>query len=150
MGAALFYHLTRSAPETLLPILIGKSLQAGWRVELRGSHRAALERLDESLWQGDGFLPHGLSGGPHDGLQPVLLTLAGQGGANNPSCLITVHGAELTAEECAPLERTCILFDGNDQQVALPRAREQWRLLTKSGLEAQYWSEESGKWARKQ
>ncbi|AGT07846.1 DNA polymerase III subunit chi [Paracoccus aminophilus] len=149
MGAALFYHLTRSAPEVLLPVLIGKSLHAGWRVELRGAHLPALERLDESLWLGDGFLPHGLAGGPHDSLQPVLLTLVGQGATNNPSCLITLHGAEVAAEDCAPLERTLILFDGNDPE-ALERARAQWRLLTKAGVSAEYWSEASGKWERKQ
>ncbi len=163
MGYALFYHLTRSAPEMLLPMLIGKSLAAGWRVELRGTHRGALERLDESLWQGEGFLPHGLSGGPHDALQPVLLTTAAQGGgqaaggqtaagqgaANSPACLMTVHGAEVAAAECLALERTCILFDGNDPE-ALDRARAQWRLLKQGGVEAQYWSEEGGRWERKQ
>ncbi len=86
MGSALFYHLTRSAPEMLLPMLVGKSLAAGWRVELRGTQLPALERLDESLWQGEGFLPHGLAGGPHDALQPVLLTTGGQGGVNAASC----------------------------------------------------------------
>lgn len=149
MGSALFYHLTRSAPEMLLPMLVGKSLAAGWRVELRGTHLPALERLDESLWQGDGFLPHGLSGGPHDAQQPVLLTTGGQGGVNAASCLMAVHGADVSAEECLKLERTCILFDGNDPQ-ALDHARAQWRLLKQGGVEAQYWSEEGGRWERKQ
>ncbi|WP_312524998.1 DNA polymerase III subunit chi [Paracoccus sp. (in: a-proteobacteria)] len=149
MGAALFYHLTRSAPEALLPILLSKSLAAGWRVELRSAHRGALERLDESLWQGDGFLPHGLAGGPFDAQQPVLLTQNRQEGVNQPSCLMVVHGAEVTPEDCRPLERSCILFDGNDPE-ALDRARAQWRLLTQAGIEAQYWSEASGRWERKQ
>lgn len=152
MGSALFYHLTRSAPEMLLPMLVGKSLAVGWRVELRGTQRHALERLDESLWQGDGFLPHGLAGGPHDALQPVLLTVTGaegQGAANDPACLMAVHGAEVAPEECLRLERTCILFDGNDPQ-ALDLARAQWRLLKQAGVEAQYWSEEGGRWERKQ
>ena len=78
MGNALFYHLTRSPAESLLPTLIGKSLAAGWHVELRGTDPARMERLDLHLWQGDGFLPHGLAGGPHDARQPVLLTVAGQ------------------------------------------------------------------------
>lgn len=160
MGAALFYHLTRSAPETLLPVLIGKSLAAGWRVELRGASRARQEALDSRLWQGDGFLPHGLEGGPHDARQPVLLTVAASGddpsgGAagrrapNQPHCLISVHGAAVAPDECAPLERTLILFDGNDP-AALDHARGQWRLLTKAGIAAEYWSEASGRWERKQ
>lgn len=151
MGAALFYHLTRSAPETLLPVLIGKSLAAGWRVELRGVSDADQRALDGRLWQGDGFLPHGMAGGAHDARQPVLLTVAGSAiaAANRPNCLIAVQGAAVTAEECQPLERTLILFDGNDP-AALDHAREQWRLLTKSGISAEYWSEASGKWERKQ
>lgn len=151
MGAALFYHLTRSAPETLLPVLIGKSLTAGWRVELRGVSVASQQALDTRLWQGEGFLPHGMAGGPHDARQPVLLTVAGGEAAatNRPNCLIAVQGAAVTPEECQPLERTLILFDGNDP-AALDYARGQWRLLTKSGLSAEYWSEASGKWERKQ
>lgn len=93
MGAALFYHLTRSAPETLLPVLIGKSLDAGWRVELRGRSAGTLAALDQRLWQGEGFLPHGLAGGPHDARQPVLLTLPDQPATNLPACLIAIEGS---------------------------------------------------------
>lgn len=148
MGAALFYHLTRSTPERLLPTLIGKSLDAGWRVELRGTDPAMLDMLDQALWQGDGFLPHGLGGSEYDARQPVLLTLPGQGAANGPSCLITVGGAEVEVAECAAMERSCILFDGNDP-VALERARAQWRSLTAGGISAEYWSEADGRWQRK-
>ncbi|AUH63007.1 DNA polymerase III subunit chi [Paracoccus zhejiangensis] len=148
MGNALFYHLTRSPAEQLLPVLIGKSLQAGWRVELRATTRDRLERLDERLWQGDGFLPHGLAGGPHDARQPVLMTVAGQAAGNNPSCLMALDGAEVTPEECGGLQRACILFDGNDPE-ATSRARDQWRALTGAGVTAEYWSEDGGGWERK-
>lgn len=148
MGNALFYHLTRSPAEALLPVLIGKSLQAGWRVELRATGRDRLERLDERLWQGDGFLPHGLAGGPHDARQPVLMTVAGRAAANAPACLMALDGAEVGAAECAGLERACILFDGNDP-AATDRARQQWRVLTGAGVTAEYWSEEGGGWERK-
>ena len=155
MGSALFYHLTRSTPETLLPVLIGKSHQAGWRVELRGPARDRMEHLDQRLWLGDGFLPHGLAGGPHDARQPVLLTVAPadgtemQGAANLPSCLLAEHGAGVRPGDCTALERTCILFDGNAPD-ALNRARQQWRDLTGAGVTADYWSEASGKWERRQ
>lgn len=154
MGAALFYHLTRSPADALLPVLIGKSLAAGWRVELRGASSGAQEQLDRLLWQGQGFLPHGLAGGPHDSRQPVLLTVVAPGrppgpAANGASCLITVEGVEIHPEESAVLERSCILFDGNDPG-ALERARVQWRALKAAGVEAQYWSEDSGRWERRQ
>ncbi|MBP8931042.1 MAG: DNA polymerase III subunit chi [Paracoccus sp.] len=149
MGSALFYHLTRSGPGQLLPMLIGKSLQAGWRVELRGRDRARQVALDEALWQGEGFLPHGLAGGPHDARQPALLTVEGQAAANAPRCLIALDGAEVTGAECAGLERACIVFDGNDPE-ALERARVQWRALKEAGVAAEYWSEADGRWERKQ
>ena len=148
MGNALFYHLTRSPAESLLPVLIGKSLAAGWQVELRGTDPARMERLDLQLWQGDGFLPHGLAGGPHDARQPVLLTVAGQPAANQPACVMALDGAEIAPAEIEALDRACILFDGGDA-AATARARDQWRVLTGAGIAAEYWSEESGRWERK-
>lgn len=148
MGSALFYHLTRSPAEQLLPVLIGKSLQAGWRVELRGTDPARMQRLDDHLWRGEGFLPHGLAGGPHDPRQPVLLTVAGQAAANTPSCLMALDGVQVDPGECTDLQRCCIIFDGGDQ-AATARARDQWKALTGAGVTAEYWSEESGRWERK-
>ena len=148
MGNALFYHLTRSPAESLLPVLIGKSLAAGWRVELRGVNPERMDRLDRQLWQGDGFLPHGLAGGGHDPRQPVLLTVAGQAAANGAACLMALDGAEVAAAECAGLQRACVIFDGGDA-AATARARDQWRALTGAGVVAEYWSEESGRWERK-
>lgn len=148
MGNALFYHLTRSPAEQLLPVLIGKSLQAGWRVELRGTDPTRMQRLDDHLWRVEGFLPHGLAGGPHDPRQLVLLTVAGQAAANTPSCLMALDGVQVDPAECTDLERCCIIFDGGDQ-AATARARDQWKALIGAGVTAEYWSEESGRWERK-
>lgn len=148
MGNALFYHLTRSPAEHLLPALLGKAMGAGWRVELRAGDAQRLERLDHHLWQGDGFLPHGMAGGPHDARQPVLLTVAGQQAANDPACLMALDGVPVSPDELTRLDRVCIIFDGGDD-TATARARDQWRELTGAGIEAQYWSEESGRWERK-
>jgi DNA polymerase-3 subunit chi len=76
VGEAFFYHLTRAPLEVTLRVLLEKSLAQPWRVAVRGRTDAALERLDGQLWLGDGFLPHGRAGGPHDADQPVLLTRA--------------------------------------------------------------------------
>lgn len=151
MASAMFYHLTRSPAEALLPTLIAKSREAGWRVELRGTDRARMDRLDELLWKGDGFLPHGLAGGPHDSVQPVLLTVAGAQGpatSNDPACVIAIDGAPIRADEVAGLDRLCIVFDGNDM-AAVEGARTQWRSLTAAGAAAEYWSEAGGRWERK-
>ncbi|RVT84085.1 DNA polymerase III subunit chi [Rhodobacteraceae bacterium CCMM004] len=150
MGAAYFYHLTRRPLEAVLPQLIDRARGAGWRVAIRGRNPRRMEWLDEKLWlePEDGFLPHGLSGGPHDARQPVLLTLDEGPPGNGAACLMAVDGAEVAADEVQELERVCILFDGGDGG-ALERARDQWRTLTAAGCAAQYWSEESGRWEKK-
>lgn len=149
MGAALFYHLTRSTPEATLQTLLGKSLQAGWRVVVRGRSDAFLSRLDEMLWvrPEESFLPHGLSGGAHDAEQPVLLTKSADV-PNGAACVMSVEGAEVSPEEVQALERVCILFDGSNPD-AVQHARGQWRALTGAGCSAQYWSQEDGPWQMK-
>ncbi|MFD1797333.1 DNA polymerase III subunit chi [Paracoccus aurantiacus] len=149
MGNALFYHLTRSRPEGLLPQLLGKALGAGWRVELRSDSAERLAALDAALWLDEGFLPHGLAGGPHDNRQPIILRSADAPPAGNaPDCLIAIDDAGVSAEEAERLARVCIIFDGNDQS-AVERAREQWRQLTGAGIAAEYWSEAGGRWEKK-
>jgi DNA polymerase-3 subunit chi len=147
MGAAFFYHLTRAPLEVTLPTLIEKARGAGWRVVVRGREEAQLDWLDEKLWLGEGFLPHGRAGGPHDADQPVLLT-SGTDAPNGAACLMAIDGAEVAPDEVVRLERVCILFDGNDE-AALQVARGQWKALTDAGCEAQYWSQEGGSWAMK-
>lgn len=148
-GRVLFYHLTEGPVEALLPILLGKSLEAGLWVDLRGRDAGRLDWLDEKLWLGaeDAFLPHGRAGGPHDALQPVLLTTS-ETARQEAACLMAVDGAEVRAEEAARMQRTCILFDGHDP-AALERARGQWRSLTQSGVIADYWAQVDGRWTRK-
>lgn len=148
MGAAYFYHLTRQPLEATLPMLLGKARQAGWRVAVRGQDADKLAWLDDRLWLGaeDGFLPHGIAGGPHDVHQPILLTVGTA--ANDPACLMTIDGAGVTAEEVQQFERVCIVFDGNDD-ASVQTARGQWKTLTDAGCAAQYWSEESGRWEKK-
>ncbi|WP_108816030.1 DNA polymerase III subunit chi [Loktanella sp. Alg231-35] len=147
MGAAFFYHLTESPLEATLPMLIGKAQGAGWRVLVRGTDAALLKRLDDVLWQGpdDGFVPHGLAGGAHDADQPVLL---GNVPSDGFACVISVAGADVTADEVTATERTCILFDGHDG-AALDHARGQWKTLTDAGCAAQYWAQEDGRWVKK-
>lgn len=148
VGAVYFYHLTRQPVEVTLPMLLDKSLAAGWRVAVRGTDPARMDWLDQKLWLGpeEQFLPHGLAGGDHDADQPVLLTVGLQA-ANDPACVMAIDGAEVTVDEVQRLERVCILFDGHDE-AALGVARGQWKALTGAGCRALYWSEESGRWQK--
>lgn len=147
MGAAYFFHLTRSPLEVTLPMLLGKALGAGWRVAVRGTDAARLDWLDDKLWLDDGFLPHGRAGGEFDAEQPVLLT-TDTSAPNGAVCVMAVDGAEIGADEVNALDRVCILFDGNDGD-AVQAARDQWKTLTGAGCAAQYWSQVGGGWEKK-
>jgi DNA polymerase-3 subunit chi len=147
MGQAMFYHLTRSGVFDTLQTLLPRAIAQGWRVMLRGTDRAVLERIDTRLWQEpeDGFLPHGLEGGPHDALQPVLMGLGPA--ANAPQAVALIDGAiPLPGEEAC--ERLWVIFDGNDEGAVIG-ARALWTRLADSGLTLQYWSEETGRWQMK-
>lgn len=143
MGEAYFYHLTASTAADTLRLLLPKALAAGWDVALR-CPMDMVAPLDDALWQGDGFLPHGVAGGPHDGDQPVLIgpDVAGR------ACIMSVGGMDVSAPEVTASQRVCLLFDGQDG-AAVQHARVQWKTLTGAGCAAQYWSQDGGRWERK-
>ena len=149
MSEVYFYHMTHVPLEATLPFLLGKSLEAGWRVVVRGREARRIAWLDEKLWLGpeEGFLPHGRAGGPHDADQPILLT-TDDALPNGAAALVSIDGADVTAEEVAGLTRAMILFDGNDP-AAVDHARSQWKALTGAGVKAKYWSQETGRWEMK-
>ena len=148
VATAMFYHLTQKGlDETLLPILT-RACGQGWRVMIRSADPALTERLDAKLWLGadDSFLPHGVQGGPHDALQPVLL---GAGPITNAAqALFLLSGGEATEAEAATLHRIWLIFDGANPD-AVQAARGQWTRLTGWGLAAQYWSDATGTWVKK-
>ena len=148
MGAVYFYHLTDTPLEATLPMLLTKARQAGWRILVRGTDQALLDRLDHALWQGavDDFLPHGLAGTAHDDDQPILL--GRDVAADGFDCIMSVGGADISAEEIGKAERACILFDGHEG-AALGHARSQWKSLTGAGATAQYWAQDDGRWLKK-
>jgi DNA polymerase-3 subunit chi len=87
-----------------------------------------------------------MAGGPMAGEQPVLLGTGAIG--NGAQALMLVDGAEPLPGEAVGLERIWVLFDGRNE-AAVNRARGQWKASIAEGLAAQYWSEESGRWAKK-
>jgi DNA polymerase-3 subunit chi len=148
MGTVLFYHLTRSTLVETLALILPRALGQGWRVMLRGTDPAALDRLDADLWLVGGdeaFLPHGREGGVFDADQPVLLGLGAA--PNGARVLALIDEAETSTEEIAALERVWVLFDGNDA-ARTAAARLQWKAVTAAGQPAQYWSEASGRWQK--
>lgn len=143
-----FYHLERSAAEDVLPGLLEKSLERGWRAHVRFTDPARLKVWDQLLWtyRPESFLPHGAAGGAHDADQPVLLGLFDPP-ANAPQIEFLLDRARPSGAE--GLARTVLLFDGGDED-ALADARARWKEAKAEGAHAlAYWKQEpTGKWAK--
>ena len=149
MQPVFFYHLTQSGLIDTLMLLLDKAMQKPWRVTVRGGHVEQMREIDAALWRGpeDAFVGHGMQGGPHDGFQPVLLT-TGLEVHEDREFLIAIGNAPVRIEDVQGNERVAIVFDGeNDEQLRI--ARDHWRVLTAAGCDAQYWSEETGRWTMK-
>ncbi len=148
MTEILFYHLTERPLEHVLPDILEKSLQRGWKVAVKAPSLAKVDMLDSLLWtfREDSFLPHGKQGEANAGLQPVILTSSAF--TNNPQVLILIDGARQPLESFAEYERVCIFFDGNDE-ARLAEAREDWRAISSTEHKAVYWAQDGGRWVKK-
>ena len=147
MTELLFYHLQRAPLEKVLPGLLERSLERGWRCAIEaGAER--LRALDEILWTyaDESFLPHGLEA--DDGAaQPIVLVGHG-GNPNGANVRFLLDGAPLPADVAA-YQRLVFLFDGNDTE-ATELARQRWREAKGLGIEATYWQQnETGRWEKK-
>ena len=60
MTEVLFYHLQNMSLENVLPPLLEKSLERGWRVVVQSTSQERADALDAHLWtyRDDLFLPH--------------------------------------------------------------------------------------------
>lgn len=143
-----FYHLERSGLEAVLPSLLEKSLERGWRVVVRSPSKERVAALDDALWvyRDDSFLPHGKASNPHADEQPILLTDQTDM-PNNPQLLILLDRAE--PGEVEGLERLILLFDGQDEE-AVAEARRRWKTFKDMGCSIAYWQQnERGGWEKK-
>lgn len=140
-----FYHLERQGLDQVLPTLLERTLQKGWRALVRASSTERVEHLDGWLWtyRDDSFLPHAADpgAGPAD---PVVLT-AQAGNPNQAEALFLVDGAE--AEDLSGFQRCSVLFDGRDE-TALQAARAQWRRFREAGVTAAYWRQGEKGWEK--
>ncbi|MGB0968894.1 MAG: DNA polymerase III subunit chi, partial [Halocynthiibacter sp.] len=67
---------------------------------------------------------------------------------NKASCLMSVGGADIRADDMTGLDRAMILFDGFDPD-AVAHARLQWKAVIGAKIPAQYWAQEDGRWVKK-
>ncbi len=144
----LFYHLEQQTLEKVLPSLVEKTLERGWRAVVQAGSQERLAAIDLALWtyKDDSFLAHGSAKDGHAAAQPVYLTTTGET-PNGAGVRVLVAGAE--AEAFSGFVRLVYLFDGNDAD-AVTSARAQWTAAKSAGCPVTYWQQSAaGKWERK-
>jgi len=142
-----FYHLERSTLDQVLPGLLEKTRERGWRALLRAEDPRLLDEMDERLWtwREESFLAHGRDSEPHPDRQPILLTATGEN-LNGAQALFIVDEAELG--DTKDYERCFIIFDGRDER-ALNGARARWKVLKQAGANLAYWRQSpEGRWEK--
>ncbi len=148
MTEMVFYHLQRQPLAQVLPTLIEKSLERGWRVVVQAASEERIEALDAHLWtfRDDSFLPHGTwrEAQPHE--QPILLTV-GDDNPNGAAVRFLLDGAPVPADAPA-YQRLVLIFDGEDPD-AVTAARERHGEGKARGFDVTYWQADGeGRWQR--
>lgn len=148
MTEILFYHLKGQTPEQVLPSLLQKSLDRGWRAVVQGTTEERMEALDAHLWtfRDDSFLPHGTWREAEAAEQPILLTV-NETNPNKAAIRFLIEGAGMPAD-AASYQRVVLIFDGEDVE-AVDAARGHWANAKSGGMEVTYWQpDENGVWRR--
>src|SRR6516165_11437497 len=116
MTEMLFYHLKGQTLEQVLPALLQKSIERGWRVVVQSSSEERVDALDAHLWtfRDDSFLPHGTFREPTAADQPVLLTISDHN-QNGATVRFLIDRAPVP-ENAEQYDRVVLLFDGNDDE----------------------------------
>jgi DNA polymerase-3 subunit chi len=143
----LFYHLERAPLERVLPSLLERTLERGWRAVVQSGSAERLEALDLALWTytDESFLPHGTARDGDPAVQPVYLT-TGDETPNGAGVRFLVDGAEAAA--FTGFARLVYVFDGHDAD-ATAKARAQWQAARAAGCAVTYWRQsDSGRWEK--
>ena len=150
MTETLFYHLERRSLDDVLPGLIEKTLERGWRALIRVESAERADAIDTRLCTFDdhSFVPHAQAGDGDPARQPVLITVE-EGNPNNANVLFLVGGAAPPAWDDAAAKaftRIVLMFDGRDP-AAVETAHAAWKDAKAAGHDVTYWKESpTGKW----
>jgi DNA polymerase III subunit chi len=148
MTEIFFYELSGQSLERILPPLIAKSLERGWRVVVQAASDERVDALDAHLWtwRDDVFLPHATWRDAEATEQPCLLTV-NEDNPNGAAVRFLLEGLGIPGDARA-YQRLVLLFDGADPE-ALAMARDRASKAETEGFAVTYWrSDESGRWQR--
>ena len=150
MTETLFYHLERRTLDDVLPGLLEKTLERGWRAVIRAESSERADAIDTLLWtyNDQTFLAHAQSGDGDARRQPVLITVEDEN-PNGANVLFCVGGAAPASWDAVhDLTRVVLMFDGRDDAM-LARARAAWKDAKAAGHDVTYWKESaSGKFEK--
>jgi DNA polymerase III subunit chi len=142
----LFYHLERQPLESVLPVLVEKTVERGWRAVIETGTADAVQPLNVLLWtyKPESFLPHGAKGDGPAADQPVYITHEADN-PNGANVRFLVEGAAPTTG----YDRIVLMFDGRNPD-ALAAARTHWKAAKTAGATLTYWQQDGdGRWQRK-
>jgi DNA polymerase-3 subunit chi len=145
MTEVLFYHLDRQPLEKVLPQLIERSLERGWRVVVKAESDERVESLATLLWtySEESFIPHGSRADGNPAEHPVWLT-SDDDNANLANVAFCIGGASI--DDIEGFLRVVILFSGGDDE-AVSAAREKWKSARAAGHQVSYWQQDDlGRW----
>ncbi len=148
MTEVLFYHLESQPLERVIPVLLEKTLERGWKAVVEAGSRERAEALDKVLWtyRDDSVLPHGVDGAETDPLQPVLITTTTDN-SNGANVRFFVDRAVPRGGD--GYDRIVYLFSGHDPD-AVTEARVAWKALSTPDNTVTYWQQDTnGRWVKK-
>lgn len=147
MTDILFYHLEQKPLGQVLPILLEKSLQRGWKCAVQIGEEAKVAELDKALWTYnlESFLPHGIYVEDGENQHPILLCQGDQN-PNNAQVRFFVAGA--VPDGGGDYERLVFMFDGHEPEKVIA-ARVAWKALSPDH-DTTYWQQDhNGSWSKK-
>lgn len=142
-----FYHLEASTLEGVLPGLLEKTLEKGWRALVK-LPEAKLDHMDSFLWtfRDDAFLPHGREDEPQADLQPILLSATADS-AKGFDAVFLLDGEAVV--DMDGVSRAMVMINGRSETDVV-RERGRWKELKEQGADlAYYQQDERGRWEKK-
>ncbi len=148
MTEVRFYHLQRSALESVLPRMLERTLERGQRAVVLAGSPERVEALTAHLWTYNerGFVPHGNARDGHAAHQPIWLSEVDE----NPNAAEVLFLTDGAASNTIDRYTICVeLFDGNDG-AAVAAARRRWQDYQAAGHRLVYYQQTAaGRWEEK-
>lgn len=145
----MFYHLGHRPLEKVLPLLLEKTIDRGWKALVRTGLPERVEALDDILWtySDDSFLPHATDADDQLADEAIVIT-SGEANPNAAECCFLLDGAAFPSDP-SQFQRIVLMFDDADEEMK-QAARAQWKIIKAAGLDASYWQQnEQGRWEKK-